>query len=57
MWGTYVTVNGRQYFVFGTPDTPDSELLMKAAREAEKTEKRRRESDPYFRDYREAMRA
>ncbi len=49
MWGTTVTVNGRDYFVLGTPKTPDSELLMRAAKMAEQQESAELEArtEPY----------
>ena len=57
MWGTTVTVRGREYFVFGNPNSTDSELLMKAVRQAEKIERDAKEADPNTAAYRAALRS
>lgn len=55
MWGTHVTVNGRSYFVTGTPRTPDSELLAQASRMAEAQE--RAELEEKTKPYRDAIKS
>lgn len=50
MYGLTVRVDGKEYFVFCTPDDPHSEVLRLAARMAEKEEQeaKRQSAQTYY---------
>lgn len=52
MYGKTVTLDGLEYFVWCTPETPHSEILRRAMYQAERHEKeqaeRRMKTSPYY---------
>lgn len=57
MFGREIKIGNKSYFVFCCPDTPYSELLVQAARMAEREEIEAHNRDPNVKAYRDIMKA
>lgn len=55
MFGRTVSVDGKEYFVFCCPETPHSEILMRAIRMAERDEAEARAKHPDHIAYRRML--
>lgn len=57
MFGRTIRIDGKEFFVWCCPDTPLSEVLERASRQAAKEERAARDRDPDTAAYRAAIKA